>query len=278
MTRTEESILTVRALCKTFRVGGLGRNKTEIRAVDGVSFDVAAGESLGLIGESGSGKSTLGRLIAGLLQPDSGEIVFRGKPAWDGAGARTHRRVIQIVFQDSGSAFNPRLPIDRQILEPFVRHHRGVSLSEARARVARLLEVVGLTPGHGERYPHELSGGQRQRAALARALAVEPELLVLDEPVSALDVSVRAQIVQLLVELRETYGLTYLFIAHNLDVVAQLCHRVAVMYRGKIVELAEAESLYRQPTHPYSRMLLSSVLTVDGDLGHVYREAAGVRG
>jgi oligopeptide transport system ATP-binding protein len=261
-----EPLLEVRDLVKHFpiRRGLLGRATGQVRAVDGVSFDVGRGEVLGLVGESGCGKTTTGRCILRLIEPTSGTVRFDGQDITQLSrrDLRPLRRQMQVIFQDPYSSLNPRLTVGSMLGEALAIHGlaRG---AQARTRVGELLELVGLSPDHARRYPHEFSGGQRQRIGVARALAVEPRLIVADEPVSALDVSIQAQIVNLLQELQRKMGLTYLFVAHDLSVVEHISDRVAVMVLGRIVELAEAEALYRAPRHPYTRSLLSAIPVPD---------------
>jgi len=254
-------LLEVRDLVKHYRAGSvLGGSRPIVRAVNGVSFQVAPGETLGLVGESGCGKSTVGRTILRLQEPTSGEVRFEGQDlfALDPQALRAARRRMQIVFQDPYSSLNPRLTIGASVAEG-LEIHRLVPKHQIRDRVCQLLGEVGLDADMAERYPHEFSGGQRQRIGIARALAVEPAFLVCDEPVSALDVSVQAQILNLLADLQAARGLSYLFIAHDLAVVRQVARRIAVMYLGFIVEMGTTESVIGSPRHPYTRALLSAV-------------------
>ena len=254
-----DPVLTVRGLRKHFATGGgLSRAAAvTVRAVDGIGFEVGAGEAFGIVGESGCGKSTAGRAILRLIEPDAGEVVYRGQDvrAASGAALRALRRKLQIVFQDPYSSLNPRRSIGRALAEPIEVHGIAGSAQEVRARVASLLEEVGLPADAAERYPHEFSGGQRQRIGIARALSVEPELIVADEPVSALDVSIQAQVLELMRRLQAQRGLSFVFIAHDLGVVRYFCQRVAVMYLGRIVEMGTAAELFGDPLHPYTRML-----------------------
>jgi oligopeptide/dipeptide ABC transporter ATP-binding protein len=260
-----DALLELRGLRKAFRIGGglLGGSQ-QLLAVDGVDLDVARGETIGLVGESGCGKSTLARLVLRLIEADAGEIVFAGAEvrALGRTDLRALRRHMQIIFQDPYASLNPRMTVGETIGEGL--HIHNIAKGEAAAeRVAELLTIVGLRPDHAQRYPHEFSGGQRQRIGIARALALEPDLIVADEPVSSLDVSIQAQILNLLLDLQERFGIAYLFISHDLRVVQHLADRVYVMYLGRIVELASSDALYKAPQHPYSEALLSAVPTTD---------------
>jgi oligopeptide transport system ATP-binding protein len=276
-----EVILQVDNLVKYFPVGGgvLTGPLGMVRAVDDVSFSIRRGETLGLVGESGCGKTTTGRCILQLERPTSGRILFEGVDlvTLDQVALRSVRRRIQVIFQDPYSSLNPRMTIGQILAEP-IEVHGIVREKAARAeRVRELLTQVGLAPQHARRYPHQLSGGQRQRVGIARALAMEPSLIVCDEPVSALDVSIQAQIINLLEDLQARYGLTYLFIAHDLSVVRHISDRVAVMYLGKIAEITERTALYAEPMHPYTRALLSAVPIPDPGL-EATRERTVLRG
>jgi oligopeptide transport system ATP-binding protein len=257
------ALLEVRDLTKHFPVG-----RGVVRAVDGVSFSIEKGETLGLVGESGCGKTTTGRCILQLERPTSGSIRFEGREltTLDQRGLRAVRRKMQVIFQDPYSSLNPRMTVGQIVAEPLAVHGIVRGAPARAARVKDLLSRVGLLPQHARRYPHELSGGQRQRVGIARALAMEPSLIVCDEPVSALDVSIQAQIINLLEDLQAEFGLTYLFIAHDLAVVRHISDRVAVMYLGKIAEMADRKTIYDNPRHPYTRALLSAVPIPDPEL------------
>src|SRR5688572_16000698 len=254
-------LIEVRNLVKHFPVDN---SDDVVQAVDDVSFDMVTGETLGLVGESGCGKSTVGRCLLRLHEPTSGQVLFEGRNivGLPHRQMQTMRREMQIIFQDPYASLNPRLSIRSIIAEPLKIHGIGDKQSQ-RARVADLLERVGMDPKYADRYPHEFSGGQRQRIGIARALALNPKLIICDEPVSALDVSVQAQVVNLLQQLQEEFGLTYLFISHGLAVVEHISDRVAVMYLGKIVEICDAAELYLNPLHPYTRALLSAIPVPD---------------
>ncbi len=258
---SSEIILQARDLCRYFRLAGPWGRGPWLKAVDGVSFDLAAGETLGLVGESGCGKSTLARVILALLPPSRGQVWFTGEELTRLPGERLKalRRQIQIIFQDPYSSLNPRMTVGHILEEPFVIHGLG-SKPERRAWVAELLAEVGLSAEeHRDRYPHEFSGGQRQRLGIARALALRPRLIVADEPVSALDVSIQAQILNLLTQLQERYGLTYLFISHDLSVISQISTRIGVMYLGRLMELAPRSVFDHERLHPYTEALLAAV-------------------
>jgi ABC-type oligopeptide transport system ATPase subunit len=261
------ALVEVRNLVKHFeRGGGLLRPKTIVRAVDNVSFDVEEGETYGLVGESGSGKSTTGRCMLRLIEPTSGHVRFRGEDvlAYDRQRMRAARRDMQMVFQDPYSSLNPRMRAGDIVEEPLIIHRIGTR-AERGEKVAELFTLVGLDPEHLQRYPHEFSGGQRQRIGLARALALNPSFVIADEPVSALDVSIQAQVINLLLDLQQRLKLTYLFIAHDLRLVRHICTRVSVMYLGKIVESGNTASIFANPHHPYTRALLSAIPVTDPD-------------
>ena len=258
-------LLEVRHLTKEFtRRKGLFGHGSTVKAVDDVSFRIEEGETFGLVGESGSGKTTTGRCILRLIEPTSGEVRFKGEDvlAFSRARMRQARRDMQIVFQDPYSSLNPRMRVSAIIEEPLIIHRLGTR-AERQARVRELFELVGLDPSQLTRYPHQFSGGQRQRIGLARALALNPSLIIADEPVSALDVSVQAQVVNLLMDLQARLKLTYLFIAHDLRLVRHICTRIAVMYLGRIVEAGETGAIFSAPAHPYTRALLSAIPVPD---------------
>ncbi|MEM1334696.1 MAG: dipeptide ABC transporter ATP-binding protein [Actinomycetota bacterium] len=264
------ALLEVRDLVKEFPIKGDGlfqRVIDHVKAVSGLSFDIDAGETLGLVGESGSGKSTCGRAILRLHEPTSGSVKYDGREVTEMSSRDLQklRQEIQIVFQDPYASLNPKLPVNDIVGEPLAIHRSDMSRADRKQRVADLLAGVGLQPEHGNRYPHEFSGGQRQRIGIARAIALDPKFIVLDEPVSALDVSVQAGVVNLLRDIQKERGIAYLFIAHDLSVVRHVSDRVAVMYLGKIVEIGERQALYRAPAHPYTRALMSAVPVADPD-------------
>ena len=269
-TSAQAPLLKVHQLKKYFQQQSslLGKTRNWLKAVDGVSFSIQAGETLGLVGESGCGKTTVGRTVIGLYQPTAGWVAYKGvnlaraKPA----ERLEYRRQMQMIFQDPYASLNPRMTVGDIIMEPMVIHHPEMGKKERMDRVNELLNMVGLNPEHANRYPHEFSGGQRQRIGIARALAVEPEFIVCDEPVSAVDVSIQAQIINMLERLQEELNLTYLIIAHDLAMVKHISDRVAVMYLGKLVELVDSEELYLNPLHPYTKALLSAVPIADPDV------------
>jgi oligopeptide transport system ATP-binding protein len=260
------NLIEVKDLTKYFPVGAgrFGIGGDVVRAVDGVSFNISRGETFGLVGESGCGKSTTGRCILRLIEPTSGQVSFQGENLLTvGSGElRRLRRDLQIIFQDPYSSLNPRMTVGQIVEEPLIIH-RMTDRRRRRERAAELLRLVGLEPEHARRYPHEFSGGQRQRIGIARALALNPKFIVCDEPVSALDVSVQAQVVNLLQDLQEQLGLTYLFISHGLSVVEHISTRVGIMYLGKLVEVASSEEIFHNPLHPYTRALLSAIPVPD---------------
>ena len=273
-----QPLLIVKDLVKHFplKSGVLSRTTSAVRAVDGISFEIAKGKTLSLVGESGSGKTTAGRCLLRLIEPDKGEIIFDDTDVRDADSQqlRALRQRMQIIFQDPFGSLNPRMTV-RAMLAEILRFHKIAKGKDVKTHIVRLLDQVGLPETAADRYPHEFSGGQRQRIAIARALAVEPDFIVADEPVSALDVSIQAQILNLLQELRDTLGLTYLFIAHNLDVVRHISDQVAVMYLGRIVEIAPAEKLFANPVHPYTITLLGAAPIPDPQKRHTRRLPQG---
>jgi oligopeptide transport system ATP-binding protein len=263
-----EPVLQVRDLVKHFPIHGgalLRRRTGAVRAVDGVSFDLHRGETLGIVGESGCGKSTVARLLVSLERPTSGQVLYRGEDVTrlSGRALKAVRRNIQMVFQDPYTSLNPRMTVGDIVGEPFEIHPEVAPKGDRRRAVRDLLDVVGLDPEHINRYPHQFSGGQRQRIGIARGLALRPEVIVADEPVSALDVSVQAQVVNLMERLQREFGLSYVFIAHDLSVVRHISERVAVMYLGRVVEIGTDVEIYEHPTHPYTQALLSAVPVPD---------------
>jgi oligopeptide transport system ATP-binding protein len=273
MSSTLPNVVEVKDLKMHFRAGGSGwlgfGHPQKVLAVDGVNFEIKQGETLGLVGESGCGKSTLGRALLLLYRPTAGHIHFKGQDllALKGESLRGLRRHMQIIFQDPLSSLNPRMTVGNALGEP-LREHSLATGAAVRERVEELLKLVGLNPSFINRYPHEFSGGQQQRIGIARALSLNPEFIVCDEPVSALDISIQAQIINLLEELQERLGLTYLFVSHDLRVVRHISDRVAVMYLGKIVEMAATDELYENPLHPYTQALLSAAPVVEIEAGH----------
>jgi peptide/nickel transport system ATP-binding protein/oligopeptide transport system ATP-binding protein len=266
---TAAPLVEARNLVKHFPIRGgiLGRAVATVQAVDGVSFEIRRGETLGLVGESGCGKTTVGRLLLRLIEPTAGSIVFDGTDITrvSGPALKQYRRRMQIIFQDPYASLDPRTPIGDSIGEGLRIHGIG-SPSERREKVRRMMDMVGLAPYHYRRYPHEFSGGQRQRIGIARALVLEPDLIVCDEPVSALDVSIQAQVLNILKSLQRELGLTYVFIAHNMGVVEHISDRVAVMYLGRIAEIADRRELFRSPEHPYTQALMSAIPIPDPEL------------
>lgn len=257
-----DKLLEIQNLKKYFTVKGESKDHNKLRAVDDISFDIFKGETLGLVGESGSGKTTAGRTLLRLYEPTAGKIIYDGKDITC-VPMQAYRRKMQYIFQDPYASLNPRMTVGDIVGEPVDIHGLAKSKAERKERIANLLDQVGLNSEQATRYPHEFSGGQRQRIGIARALAVEPEFIVCDEPVSALDVSIQAQIINMLERLQQERGLTYLFIAHDLAVVKHISKRIGVMYLGKIVELTDTRELHAHPAHPYTRALLSAIPSVD---------------
>ncbi|GFN31320.1 ABC transporter ATP-binding protein [Paenibacillus curdlanolyticus] len=259
-----DPLLQIRDLNKHFNLGG----GQILKAVNDVNLTIGRGETLGVVGESGCGKSTLGRTVLRLYEPTSGQVIFDGKSLYDlkGSAMKSIRRDMQMIFQDPYASLNPRMTITDVIGEALDIHKLAGSRAERRKKVESLLDIVGLNPDHATRYPHEFSGGQRQRIGIARALAVEPKFIIADEPISALDVSIQAQVVNLLQDLQRQMGLTYMFIAHDLSMVKHISDRVAVMYLGRVVELADSDELYANPAHPYTQALLSAIPIPDPDV------------
>jgi oligopeptide/dipeptide ABC transporter ATP-binding protein len=273
------ALLEVAGLTKHFPVrrGAFGLVSGHVRAVDGVDFHLEQGETLAIVGESGCGKSTVGRLVLRLLEPTAGEVRFEGEDllALSDEAMRARRQRMQVIFQDPYASLNPRMTVGAMLGEPLMLHGLAKTEAARRARVGELLELVGLRPDHARRYPHEFSGGQRQRLAIARALAVEPRLIVADEPVSALDVSIRAQILNLLEDMKARFGLTLLFIAHDLAVVKAVSDRVAVMYLGRLCEVGPSEQLFARPAHPYTALLIEAIPVPDPDVRPAESVAVG---
>ena len=264
-------ILSVRDLRVHFPIatgGLLRRTYMPLKAVDGVSFDLRQGETLGIVGESGCGKSTLGRAVLQLIPPTAGQVSWLGQhlAGLDSKGMRQHRRDLQIIFQDPLASLDPRMPIGQTIAEPLLTHEPGLPRTEVKRRVQEMMRAVGLLPQMINRYPHEFSGGQCQRIGIARAMILKPRLIVCDEPVSALDVSIQAQIVNLLMALQREFGLSLIFISHNLAVVRHICHRIMVLYLGRLAEIADRDQLYENPRHPYTQALISAVPIPDPEL------------
>ena len=269
-------ILSVRDLKVHFPIpagGMLRRRYIPLKAVDGVSFELRAGETLGIVGESGCGKSTLGRAVLQLIPPTKGQVIWLGENlAGRGPGGmRRYRRDLQIIFQDPLASLDPRMPVGESIAEPLVTHEPALGKAEVKRRVQEMMRAVGLLPQMLNRYPHEFSGGQCQRIGIARAMILKPRLIVCDEPVSALDVSIQAQIVNLLMKLQQEFGLSLIFISHNLAVVRHICHRIMVLYLGKLAEIASRDDIYRNPRHPYTQALISAVPTPDPELERARR-------